>query len=156
MFRFRQLLKANAELLKNNEDLKKIMERVQHIDEKVSYKGYRPLRWFICISTLTLYGYKDTISNLISNKAKNLTQETIEDEKVKRKAQEMLNQLLTSEETKQALYNTFQNLFDDPKSQESLSVFLKDSATKTMEDKNLKKTASSYCWDIIKGSVWRS
>ena len=139
-----------SKLLKANSDIKKIIEHVQNIDNKVSYKGFRPLIWGLCGTMILTYLNKDRLNNLVTTKAKNLTQETIEDEKVKLKAQEMLTQIITSQETKQALYQVFQDLFNDPKSQESLAVFLKDSATKTMNDNEFKKTTSSYCWQIIK------
>lgn len=156
MHRMRQLMRTNSELLKNNEDLKKIISHVKHIDEKVSYKGYRPLRYALGTSAILLYVNREKISNIVSNKAKNLTQETIEDDVVKLKAQETITQLVNSEETKKAVYDMFQSLFDDPKVQESLSVFLKEAAIKTMNDDEFKKTTNSFCWDTIKGSLWRS
>jgi len=158
MYRIRQLLKTNGELLRNNKDLKKIISRVNHIDKLVTYKGYHPLRYVFGVfgvSTVLLYVNREKIGDIVSNKAKNITQETIEDEKVKLKARELLNQVLTSEETKQALYETFQSLFNDPKSQGSLSVFLKDSVNLTMNDLEFKKELTNYSWSVIKGSIWK-
>jgi hypothetical protein len=154
MHRFRKhdILKIIKASLVN--DSKEFIERVKHIDEKVSYKGYRLLRWFSGISIIVAYTNKDNINKLINNKAKNITQETITDEKVILKAQEMLNKILTSDETKKALQDTFNDLFNDSKSQEMMSSFTKASLIKTMDDKTFQNTISNYVWITLKKSVW--
>jgi len=138
----------------NSIEVSKVIERIKHIDEKLSYRGHRPLRWvtgFSVVASILTYANRDLINDLINNKAKNITHETIEDIQTKLKLQQMLNELITSKETKDKLQTAFQDLFDDPKSQDSLAEFLSKSSAKTMANTELKKEASTYLWNVIKG-----
>jgi hypothetical protein len=153
MLHLRRLVKTNAELLKNNNTLQEIISHVRHIDERVSYKGYKPLRWGLGISGVSLFVYKDRINNMIRSRAKNLTHETIEDEKTKQKLQELFVQIINSPETKDALYTTFKDLFEAKESQESLAIFLKDSSIKAMNDKELRQSTVNYCWTVAKNMI---